>query len=31
MSDHAADREVVAKVADRPYEDVERDLRKLAL
>ena len=31
MSDHAADREVVAKVADRSYEDVERDLRKLVL
>jgi hypothetical protein len=31
MSDHAADREVVANVAGRSYEDVERDLRKLAL
>ena len=31
MSDHAADREIVAKVANRIYEDVERDLRKLAL
>ncbi len=30
-SDHAADREVVAKVANRSYEEVERDLRKLAL
>jgi len=31
MSDHAADREVVAQVANRSYEDVERDLRKLAI
>jgi hypothetical protein len=30
-SDHAVDRDIVAKVANRSYEDVERDLRKLAL